>query len=433
MIKKIFITLFLSAIIVLQVTPQKTITLQNCYEAAVNKSALSAERELRSSILAVKGNNLGKNWLPVIDAGASFIYNSEVIDLGEKFSMVPVPGLADAIKPLAHEQYKITLDITQTIYDGGATKAAREIENKTWKVNVNQTEADLYKLRSQVDSYYFSVLMLDRRRESLESFLEVIEKRIAATESAVRNGLALPSDINLMKAEKIKILQQITEIGIRKNAMLKILSDLTGIMFEPQDKLVLPEISDDEISPGLQRPELEYFDLRKELLASSIKAAETKLLPKAYGFATLGYGNPPGNNFLKDEFAPYYILGAGIKWNIFDWNRTKNEKQILMLEQNILEKKKADLEENILRALEAKKAEIQSLESLLESDRELIRLRTGISAAAVSRYENGVITAAEMLSELNAEHQAKISHELHRINLAMAKAEYLNICGKSIR
>ena len=35
-------------------------------------------------------------------------------------------------------------------------------------------------------------------------------------------------------------------------------------------------------------------------------------MPKAFGFATLGYGNPPGSNFFKDEFAPYYILGQGL-------------------------------------------------------------------------------------------------------------------------
>ncbi|HOK25909.1 MAG TPA: TolC family protein [Bacteroidales bacterium] len=432
MIQRICLTVIVSFILILKGYPQKIITLYDCYDAAMKKSSLAGEQELHTSIWQIKDKNLSKNWLPSLDAGASFIYNSEVIDLGEKFSTVPIPGLADAIKPLPHEQYRITVDITQTIYDGGATKAARELENTNRKVNEKQTETDLYKLRSQVNNYYFSILMLDRQKESFEGFREVIEKRIASMESALKNEIIVPSDIDIMKAEKIKIEQQLKEIEIKKTALLKILSDLTGIAVEPADQLAVPELPG-ETDIELMRPELQYFDIRKEQLQAGIKTIATRRMPKAYGFATLGYGNPPGNNFLKDEFAPYYIIGAGIKWNIFDWSRVKNEKEILTLEQNIIEKRKTDLEENLRRMLEAKKAEILSLESLLESDRELIELRKKISSAAISRYENGVITAAEMLGELNAERQAAVTYELHKVSLAMAKAEYFNISGQEIK
>ena len=159
---------------------------------------------------------------------------------------------------------------------------------------------------------------------------------------------------------------------------------------------------------------------------------ESKRLPKAFGFATLGYGNPPGNNFFKDEFAPYYVVGAAIKWNIFDWNKAKNEKQILSLQKNIIETRENDLTDNLNRLLEAKKAEILSLQSLIKSDEELILIRKRISASAGSQYENGTITATDYLNELNSEQQALINFEIHKINLAMAKVEYYNISGKEI-
>ena len=113
------------------------------------------------------------------------------------------------------------------------------------------------------------------------------------------------------------------------------------------------------LSKELLRPELQLFDLRKEQLAAGMKIIESKRLPKAFGFATLGYGNPPGSNFFKDEFAPYYIVGAGIKWNIFDWNKSKNEKSVITLQQGIIEKKKTDLADNLKRLLESKNAEIK--------------------------------------------------------------------------
>jgi outer membrane protein TolC len=180
------------------------------------------------------------------------------------------------------------------------------------------------------------------------------------------------------------------------------------------------------------RPELQIFDLRKEQLSASLQVIQSKRMPRAFGFATLGYGNPPGSNFFKDEFAPYYIIGAGVKWNIFDWNKVKNEKQAVNLQKAIIDSRKMDLTDNLSRLLEAKNAEIASLRSLLETDSELIEIRKRITAAAESQYENGTITATEYLNEMNSEKQALINYEIHKINLAMARVEYLNISGKEI-
>jgi len=187
-----------------------------------------------------------------------------------------------------------------------------------------------------------------------------------------------------------------------------------------------------ELTNELLRPELQLFDLRKEQLAAGMKVIETKRMPKAFGFATLGYGNPPGSNFFKDEFAPYYILGAGVKWNIFDWNKAKNEKQVITLQQEILDNRKNDLTDNLNRLLESKNSEIKSLIALIETDSELITLRKRITASAESQYENGTITATEYLNEMNSERQALVNFEIHKINLSLARIEYLNISGKEI-
>jgi len=239
------------------------------------------------------------------------------------------------------------------------------------------------------------------------------------------------SDIDVLTSEKINLEQQLKENEILNGSLLKILSNLTGTEIDDSVEMILPSASD-EMTRELSRPELEAYDLRKEQLSAGLKILESKRMPKAFGFATLGYGNPPGNNFLKDEFAPYYIVGASIKWNIFDWNKTRNEKQLINLQQGILENRKSDLAENLNRLLEAKNAEIVSLNSMLESDRELIAIRKRITATAESQYENGTITATELLNAMNSERQVMVNNEIHKINLALAKIEYLNICGKEI-
>jgi outer membrane protein TolC len=250
-------------------------------------------------------------------------------------------------------------------------------------------------------------------------------------QSAADNGVILKSDIDVLSSEKIKIEQLLTENEIRKGSILKILSELIGHEIDTATQLILPGQTG-ELTVELLRPELRIYDLRKEQLAAGMKVIESKRMPKAFGFASLGYGNPPGNNFFKDEFAPYYILGAGVKWNIFDWNKAKNEKQMASIQQGIIENRKNDMTDNLKRLLDSKKAEIESLQSLIKTDDELISLRKRITASAESQYNNGTITATEYLNEMNSERQAVVNFEIHKINLAMARIEYVNISGKEI-
>jgi outer membrane protein TolC len=424
--------ILLLALIIVSVSfaeAQKILTLKDCYEKALASNALAGENEAYSSIWQLKDKNLSKSWLPSLDASGSFIYNSSVVDLSSALGSLPIPGIADAIKPLPHEQYKITVDINQVIYDGGAIRGARALERAGLRLDQKQTETDLYKLRALINSYYFSILLIDRQKELLNNYLEIINKRIFSMKSAVDNGVILKSDIDVLSSEKIKLNQQLSENEIRKLTLLKLLSDITGSEIDSSTELIVPG-HPFELNKDLSRPELHLFDLRKEQLAAAIQVIQSKRMPKAFGFATLGYGNPPGSNFFKDEFATYYILGAGVKWNIFDWNKAKDEKQIITIQQNIIEKRKADLTDNLIRLLDAKNAEIASLEELIESDAELIAIKKRITLAAESQYENGTITATDLLNEINNERQVVVNHEIHKINLALARVEYLNISGK---
>jgi outer membrane protein TolC len=316
------------------------------------------------------------------------------------------------------------------IYDGGAMKSAKAMDKADLMVNQKQTEADLYKLRNQVNTYFFSILLLDRQRELLNSYLKLIEQRISSIKSAVDNGTLLRSDIDVLAAERIRISQQLAENKLHKASLIKILSDVTGTQVNDSTTLMIAEQK--TAGSDLSRPELQLFDLRKDQLEAGIMAIRSRRMPTAFGFATLGYGNPPGNDFFNDKFDTYYVVGGGIKWNIFDWNKAKNDKQVISFQQDIIDKRKNDFEDNLNRQLEAKDAEIKSLEASMVSDSDLIELRKRITLTAESQYRNSVITATEFLNEMNSEQQAMINYEIHKINLALAKVEYKNISGQEI-
>ena len=429
--KKILVLFILIVPWISYIRGQKILTLKECYEMAYSAAPVAGEKMTYTEIWQLMDKNFSRGWLPTLDANGSFIYNSSVVDMTDVLGSLPVPGIADLIKPLPHEQYKVTLDINQMLYDGGATRSSRALEKADLDVNEKQTESDLYKLRGQINSYYFNLLLLDRQRDLLQNYLELINKRLTAMNSALVSGVILKSDMDVLLSEKIKLEQQLSENGMMKASLLKNLSSLTGSDIDDSTEFVIPA-TEARLTDELTRPELQVFDLRKEQLNASRQLIQSKRMPKAFGFATLGYGNPPGSNFFKDEFAPYYIVGAGVKWNIFDWNKARNEKQVVSLQQDIIDVRKTDMLDNLKRLLDAKSAEIANLESLLKTDTELIELRKRITSAAESQYENGTLTATDYMNELNSEKQAMINYEIHKINLVMARVEYLNISGKGI-
>jgi outer membrane protein TolC len=424
----LFVSLFL--LIPLSSFPQKMISLKECYDLAMKKSSLAGESDAYSNISKLNDENLKSGWLPSLDANVNAVYNSDVVDFSK--TLGTVPGMSNVLTPMPHDQYKIALDINQVIYDGGAIRNGRNIEKINQSINQKQTETDMYKLREQVNTYYFNIMLLDRQKEILNEYLHLINKRLNSMQSAADNGAILKSDIDVLASERIKISQQITENELRKTSLVKILSDITGTTIDSAVQFVLPVMSG-ELTGELKRPELQLYDLTREKLSAGIQMEQTKRMPKAFGYATLGYGKPPGQDFFKDTFSPYYIVGGGIKWNIFDWSRVKNSKEVITIQQGIIENRKKDLEENLNRQLESKNSEILSLKTLIGSDSELISLRKRITATAESQYQNGVITATEYLNEMNSEQQALINYEIHKINLALATIQYLNISGKELQ
>ena len=411
--------------------PQRMITLKECYDLASKKTSIAGEKEIYNSIWQLKDKNLTRNWLPTLDANANFIYNSDIVDFTDVFSSIPIPGLANSTPLMPKDNYKLTLDINQMIYDGGTVRKARSVEEADMRVNQQQAESDLYKLRAQVNSCYFSLLLIDRQKELLINFLEVLTKRLSTMQSALDNGVILRSDIDVITSEKLRVEQQLTEIDLKKASLTSVLSDLTGIEIGSDVSLILPQVTA-ELTNDITRPELKIFDLRKEQLEAGMGLLQTRRMPRAFGFASLGYGSPPGNNFFEDNFSTYYIVGAGIKWNIYDWDKVKNEKQQIRLQQGMLDGRKAELNDNLKRSLETKEAEIATLEAALNRDSELIALRKRITSSAESQYANGTITATELLNEMNSEKQAEINYVIHKISLEMAKIEYMNISGKEI-
>lgn len=416
------------------------ITLVNCYETAYNSSPVAKNKAYYNEIYQLKRKIITTNWLPSLELNGQATYQSDIsqMDLSPLINYISslspkgtTPSAAPSIDiPSApKDQYKATLDIKQTIYDGGISRTSKVLEEQTLLANIQQVETDLYGLKDQINQVFFSILILDKNIELLYIIQQNVDSNIAVMTAGVNNGVFLQSDLDVLIAEKIKFKQQLFELKTTRDCAIQVMNLIINDTISENADFILPDISflPDTIQNG--RPELMLFNANNKILETTKSIKKSQLQPKLFVFSQLGYGNP-GLNMLNDEFDSFYIIGAGLKWNIYDWNKTRNENQVITIQQKMIDVNMENFTKNISIAAKNKYAEIVKLNEMLESDLELINIRRKITKTASSQLNNGVINSTQYLTELNAERQARINYEMHKIELAQAKVNYLNLFGK---
>ena len=181
---------------------QRQVTLQECYDSAAAVTPLAGEKKLYDDISALRDRNISAAYLPSLDAGASYSYSSDVVDMSAMLGALPIPP--GSLPAIPHDQYRATLDVNQVIWDGGVTRNARAVEQVVKELNMTQNEADIFRLREQVNNYYFLVLLTSSQTEVTEILISELEAKINDTKSGVSNGVISPVTLDVLSAEKIR-------------------------------------------------------------------------------------------------------------------------------------------------------------------------------------------------------------------------------------
>ena len=394
-----------------------------CYDSAVSKYPLSQQFELLTMSNELKRKNIGKNFLPKLMLNGQAHYQSDVTKI--PVSDIPIPI---EFPVLDNDWYKISLDVSQTIYDGGTTSQLKNVEDVNLKIDKKNVEVQLYALKERVSRLYLNVMLLREGKKTLLLLKENLKSKLSEVESGVSNGVILASNADILKAEIIDVEQKITETEIGTLALYKSLNELTG--FDLNEKTVFmapaPEININMYKNN--RLEYSLMTLQQTKIEALKESASTKRLPRLSAFGQAGYGRP-GYDMLNDQFDDFYMIGLRLNWNIYDWNHTKNEKKILDIQKDIVTTNKEAFDKNLRVELQSKIAEVRKYEEMIKRDNEIIELRKKIVKAYSSQLDNGVITSTEYLTQVNEEAKAALNLTTHKIQLIKAKLDYLATLG----
>jgi outer membrane protein TolC len=325
--------------------------------------------------------------------------------------------------------YKITFDVNQSIYDGNVTSYQKKMETANLQSDQKSLQVELYQLKDRINQAYFSIFMFQQNEEILNSTRNQLQSKLKEIQSAVDNGVMLPSNADAIRAELMQVDQQLIETRTSRTIAFQVLSELTSSPIPDNSLLVLPRVQISSTAFEDKRPELQLYNLQQSKTGLLKNMVNTRLNPRFYAFGQAGYGRP-GLNMLSNDFTPWWIVGAKLTWNIWNWNLSKNEKKVYEIQGDIIGTQKETFEKNLRIESERELAEIVKLGELLQKDEEIVALRTRITLAASSQVDNGVITSSDYILRLNEEKQAKQALELHRIRLVLAKISYLYTLGK---
>ena len=389
-------------------------TLEECQRAAEQNYPLIRQYDLIEKTTNLTVANIQKGWLPQVSASAQATYQSDVVAFPDEFKQLYQQMGLD-MKGLTKDQYRVAIDVNQTIYDGGAISSQKAIAREQGKVQAAQNEVNLYNVRKRVNEMYFSLLMLDEQIKLNSDLQELLLGNEKKLESMVKNGTAAESDWQSVKAERLNVIQQKTSLESQKRMLQTMLSTFCGIEVKNPQK---PTVA--EANATNNRPEMRLYDAQLRLADAQERALNSALMPKLGVFAQGYYGYPGLNMFedmMRHDWSLNGLIGAKLTWNIGALYTRKNDKAKLQLQRDLTEtSREVFLFNNNLEQIQQNE-EIARYRQLMADDEEIISLRSAVRKAAESKLSHGIIDVNDLVREINQENAARVQHSIHEIEM----------------
>ena len=410
---------------------QDSLTLGALQDAAIERDPRGRELALLIEQSRLRQQNIAAERLPTLRVEGQAQYQSDVARIP-----ITLPGGSTPPTP-PHDTYDAHLAAGQTLYDP-ALGARRAVEDAQRAAAEARLRAQLYPLRQNVSDAYFTALDAQVRISELEHAITDLEAQHRVAAARVREGTALRSEEMALRAEILRRRQTVGEAAANRRASLAVLTDLTGIDYDSTTLLATADLSEPvaaarEALPLLRtRPEYQEFARQRAVLEEQERVRKSQDLPRLSAFGRAGYGRP-GLNPLSTSFDSYWLAGVQLQWSPWTWGTGGRDRQILALQRQIVEAEEHNFTATLRRATEQDIATIDRLERVTRDDDEIVALREQILTETRARFEEGVVTSAEYVDRQTDVLSARTTRALHRVELARARAHFLNTLGIEVR
>lgn len=398
----------------------KTVSLGSCRDSAYHNYPLIRKYDLIRKSEAYSLSNIKKGYLPQGTLGAQATWQSEVTSLPVTLPGIPIPRLNK-------DQYKVQLELTQLIYDGGRIRSQADIVRKSREVDVNDWKVQMYEVYARVDELYFGILLLDHQLEVNRLLLDDLNRNLEVLKAGMLYGVATQTDVDEVTVAILEAGQQ--QIGLQSGrvAYCTMLAWLTGMELNDDTHLTVPAAAIPQQWIN-RRPELALIDAGIALNNGRNRQLSAMNMPVLSAFVQGVYGRP-GLNMLKNEFGPGFVGGIRINYNFGSLYTLKKDRLSLSAANEMLENRRETFLFDTDMRLIAQKQELKRVYDLMRQDDEIIRLRTDIVAAAEMKLKNGTILTSDLLRDISARNSAiqqKVMHDIESLQIIWKMKQLVN-------
>ena len=395
------------------------LTIHECQQKARDNYPLIRQYSLIDLSEQYTISNIGKAWLPQIVFNAQATYQSDVVHIPINMSGIPT---------MDKDQYRATIDVSQILWDGGATRSQRKIVEAGNEIERQNVEVNLYTLRERVNQLFFGVLTINEQLKQLDILEKDLQAGLKLVNAFLQNGTAMRTDVDVVQVEILNVSQKRTELTAFRKAYVAMLSAMMGETVSENVQLVKPEEPEVNKQADITRPEMLLFSRQKDMFDAQLESITARNMPRLSLFVQGGYGKP-GLNMLSNEFDFFALGGVRLNWNFSNLYSSKNERSQLANSKNIVGVQQETFVFNTNLQLRQAWQEIQKAKELMQTDDEIITLRQRVKTAGESKYANGVYTVNDLVKDINAENQARQTKVVHEVQYLMNIFGYQVIAG----
>lgn len=399
-------------------------TLDECIGWAYDNYPQIKEMSLIEMTKGIDLKNAAYAWLPHLNISGKATWQSEVVEMP-----MDIPGMDINIP---HDQYGLTAEFTQQIWDGGTSRSQKELAEAGAEVKKTQLETNLWSIRSRVQNVFLGIILIDKQLELNRLLRESLERSSEEVKSRMEAGVALPSDLDQVSVNILSCFQQRASLDADRKSYVKILGLLTGRDMTDVE-LAVPKDAVNYVDDGARdfetRPEMAFYAAQLKQNEFKRRQLNTLISPKLNLSLQGGYGRP-GMNMLSGDFSGYFVAGLKLQWNIGAlYTRGLDKRRVNADAQKIDLTRKSFILNSSVEA-EQKNNAILKARDVLEKDSEIIGLRQRIRASGENQYREGTIKMNDYLSMLDEEYKAKANESMHEVQLMMAVYDMKNTIGK---
>lgn len=412
---RLYLLLALSLFVCVQMSAQ--VTLEECIALAEENYPIISKYDLLEQTKEVNLSNINKGWLPQINVYGQGTVQNDTPSLPESLINI-INQTGTNIAGLNEWQYRIGADISQNIWDGGTSKVHRKIERAEDAERQAAIDVQLYAVRERVEDLYFGILLMDAQIEQVKNMQLLLQSNLDKLRIMQSNGTAMQSDVDMVEAEYLGTVQQLTQAESASQSYRNVLGLFMGKSIVGQ-KLVKPEaFIPQDLMPS--RPELKYFEKQLQTNEARNASITANMMPKIGLFAQLYYGYT-GFDYFENMMNrnPSFNILAGVKlsWNIGALYNKKNDRMKLKLSSDNINVERDIFLFNINLQSRSQLDHIDELKAVIKNNDRIVELRTNVRKAAESQLDNGVIDATALLTKLTDEKQARLIAAYHEIQL----------------